>query len=492
MSLSQDEGHSFVSIDDLEPRLPPRLSRYPAPFDFPEKPVFQVPDISLIFDSDIIPDNSSLPGNTPKQNANSSQTSLGRVTPSSQNSSGMVETTSPAGVINSRSSEPTLRNNLLNSSGQGISSMDKINSAQSIGADYNVFKELQSQRETITRMEEKLDKIMQFQDGFLSQIFRRGALISTQVQTDDVSNKKLTRRSQPKRTTTTTSDNDSPILTPKHQHRHPNNQNKQKNGRQFERILTQERVQNNNSLSPMQLPSFNAPSDLLSAASGIKSLQLQDFEDDSSHSGSGELFGSDASSSDEDENPVKPVIKVKPPGQNVSPNGNLMFSDPSRQASPGAKLWTPPPQPSPHPFENNTERTRNPCSNENNRISSGRHHNQHRYKSTPRTGSNFHSPAQKYPNSNELRGFDAIQTNATTGPTETTVYGMTPSNLSFATKEYLHRYGLVTQQQSPRHQSPTPNEAPRQSRPPHKNFAKRYEEDRILNITEIKNQPKFL
>lgn len=71
---------------------------------------------------------------------------------------------------------------------------------------------------------------------------------------------------------------------------------------------------------------------------------------------SGELFGSDASSSDEDENPVKPVIKVKPPGQNVSPNGNLMFSDPSRQASPGAKLWTPPPQPSPHPFENNTER----------------------------------------------------------------------------------------------------------------------------------------
>lgn len=54
-------------------------------------------------------------------------------------------------------------------------------------------------------------------------------------------------------------------------------------------------------------------------------------------------------------------------------------------------------------------RTRNPCSNENNRISSGRHHNQHRYKSTPRTGSNFHSPAQKYPNSNELRGFDAIQ-----------------------------------------------------------------------------------
>lgn len=89
----------------------------------------------------------------------------------------MVETTSPAGVINSRSSEPTLRNNLLNSSGQGISSMDKINSAQSIGADYNVFKELQSQRETITRMEEKLDKIMQFQDGFLSQIFRRGTLL---------------------------------------------------------------------------------------------------------------------------------------------------------------------------------------------------------------------------------------------------------------------------------------------------------------------------
>lgn len=55
--------------------------------------------------------------------------------------------------------------------------MDKINSAQSIGADYNVFKELQSQRETITRMEEKLDKIMQFQDGFLSQIFRRGTLL---------------------------------------------------------------------------------------------------------------------------------------------------------------------------------------------------------------------------------------------------------------------------------------------------------------------------
>jgi hypothetical protein len=36
-SKSGDEGElfSFISCDDIEPRLAPRLSRFPAPFDFP-------------------------------------------------------------------------------------------------------------------------------------------------------------------------------------------------------------------------------------------------------------------------------------------------------------------------------------------------------------------------------------------------------------------------------------------------------------------------
>lgn len=78
-------------------------------------------------------------------------------------------------MVHSRNSETTSANNTLNSTGQGKILIDKANSGQSMGED--VFKELQSQREMIARMEEKLDKILQFQDGFLSEIFRRGKFI---------------------------------------------------------------------------------------------------------------------------------------------------------------------------------------------------------------------------------------------------------------------------------------------------------------------------
>ncbi|OXA58829.1 SCL-interrupting locus protein [Folsomia candida] len=611
MSLGQEQGLSFVS-DDLEPR--PRISRYPAPFDFPEKPVPQVPDISLL-ESDIIslPSNSPslskfLSGNTPRPNANSSQNSPGTVTPSSRNSSGMVATTSPVTMVHSRNSETTSANNTLNSTGQGKILIDKANSGQSMGED--VFKELQSQREMIARMEEKLDKILQFQDGFLSEIFRRGKFILT----DEVINStELAHRSQPSRTTTTTTTSESrtpsrtstPAGPPKHHQHFHCSKARNSAGGQLERIRTQERGYNNDSLSAIQLPSvtLNEPSALISQASEIRSLQLQEFNDDSFYSGSGDSpvlrnggpFCSDGSSSDEDGNSASsPVIKVKPPGQNVMTNTNRILSDASRipkqqQIPSGANLWKPSPQPSPHAFDNNRERitnwiangigTRNQFSKEN-RLPSERNgspaqnssssssspngqvhlcHNQPRLKSKPEdevvlntkkyletlgvrftspnrtnsrpmpnlnrnnymiqqnvynsiyiptvncapiipetmecaitsgTGSNFHTLAQKYANADELREFDAIQANAAV-PTETTLYGMTASNLSFATKDYLQRYGLVTQQPPP-HQSPNPVNPPRvPSKPPHKKSPS-LKSDRILNMTAIKNQPMLL
>lgn len=79
---------------------------------------------------------------------------------------------------------------------------------------------------------------------------------------------------------------------------------------------------------------------------------------------------------------------------------------------------------------------------------------------------------------------------------------MTASNLSFATKDYLQRYGLVTN--TPQQQQATPTAIPPPQQTPinrnihighhhhnRKHSSNKPEKDRILNMTVIKNQPKL-
>lgn len=84
--------------------------------------------------------------------------------------------------------------------------------------------------------------------------------------------------------------------------------------------------------------------------------------------------------------------------------------------------------------------------------------------------------------------------------TETTVYGMSANNLSFATKQYLQRYGLVGQGDPPPSNLTIPDSI--RSLPTHAPVATsgmpaimptfQNKSDRILDITAIKNQPKLM
>lgn len=84
--------------------------------------------------------------------------------------------------------------------------------------------------------------------------------------------------------------------------------------------------------------------------------------------------------------------------------------------------------------------------------------------------------------------------------TETTVYGMSPSNLSFATKQYLQRYGLVGQGkdiQSSKGPGACEPYLVRQNTDPRFSLpftapAIGSSNDRILDVTAIRNQPKLL
>ena len=80
--------------------------------------------------------------------------------------------------------------------------------------------------------------------------------------------------------------------------------------------------------------------------------------------------------------------------------------------------------------------------------------------------------------------------------TDTTIYGMSSTNLSFATKQYLQKYGLVKHKSSPGgHRAPPP--------PPSNPAGNRIFSDdelprnqagnnnRILDVTAIRNQAKF-
>ncbi|ODM96929.1 SCL-interrupting locus protein [Orchesella cincta] len=101
--------------------------------------------------------------------------------------------------------------------------------------------------------------------------------------------------------------------------------------------------------------------------------------------------------------------------------------------------------------------------------------------------------AQKYISPGELNQYEMLQ-GKKGGPsgTETTVYGMSSNNLSFDTKQYLQRYGLVNQ--------PTTVEAPPENlygqqplRPQVQNVQQMaHKSNRILDITAIRNQPKLL
>ncbi|CAL8100931.1 unnamed protein product [Orchesella dallaii] len=100
--------------------------------------------------------------------------------------------------------------------------------------------------------------------------------------------------------------------------------------------------------------------------------------------------------------------------------------------------------------------------------------------------------AHKYIPQSELNQYEVLQGKKEgAGGTETTVYGMSSNNLSFATKQYLQRYGLVNQPvateaasdhyygQTARPTVPNTHQMPSKS-------------DRILDITAIRNQPKLL
>jgi hypothetical protein len=65
---------------------------------------------------------------------------------------------------------------------------------------------------------------------------------------------------------------------------------------------------------------------------------------------------------------------------------------------------------------------------------------------------------------------------------------MSPNNLSFATKQYLQRYGLVKEESKRNETLDKRNDMPRMST----ENAIGLEDNRILDITAIKNQPKLL
>lgn len=76
--------------------------------------------------------------------------------------------------------------------------------------------------------------------------------------------------------------------------------------------------------------------------------------------------------------------------------------------------------------------------------------------------------------------------NETRPGAETTMYGMSPGNLSFATKEYLKKHGLVGDSKVPQiAQGGFGN-------PAYQPAQDMFRTDKILDITAIRNQPKLL
>jgi len=81
-------------------------------------------------------------------------------------------------------------------------------------------------------------------------------------------------------------------------------------------------------------------------------------------------------------------------------------------------------------------------------------------------------------------------------PTDTTIYGMTSNNLSFATRQYLQRHGLVNPQYDlERDCDPEPRQPqrffPNPCHPPYQPQS-RYPPDRVLDLTALRNQPKLV
>lgn len=119
------------------------------------------------------------------------------------------------------------------------------------------------------------------------------------------------------------------------------------------------------------------------------------------------------------------------------------------------------------------------------------------------SGGNFQNLVAKYANPEGIREYDNLALGNHNGMSQNpeassvgteTIYGMTPNSLSFATRDYLQRYGLVNssqqQQQLQQEQQQQPPYSPRVLQQRQMNNGR--EEGRILDITAIKNQRKLL
>ena len=83
--------------------------------------------------------------------------------------------------------------------------------------------------------------------------------------------------------------------------------------------------------------------------------------------------------------------------------------------------------------------------------------------------------------------------------TDTTIYGMSSTNLSFATKQYLQKYGLVKHRSNAAAAATAAVPAPGQANSPGNrifsddDLPRNYNtNNRILDVTTLRNQPKLL
>jgi hypothetical protein len=172
--VPQAEG-DLSFFDDLEPRAPPAIPRFPLAFDLMEKPRPLVPEASLIFDSAGLSSfNNSRRGHFFGADDNNSNASVTSNTNKSKAGNEANGNESEHQKLKDRHFISSHEDSLQKTE-QSVGIGEYRETLEDLKTDWNeLANKLNSLEVVVSSMDQKLNKIMEFQEVMLSQMFKNG------------------------------------------------------------------------------------------------------------------------------------------------------------------------------------------------------------------------------------------------------------------------------------------------------------------------------